>query len=154
MLVQSIPLSYRADAFASDFTPFTLIQQILERDGEFEEWLDEMTMSFGGFGSTTRLSGWFRESALDHLDFVLEGDANLALHAVSMMRYVLHHYLNRVGRGSSEHENEWKNRERQRCLQSLLCRYGKPASPLHLRSPWHHADRDCRCTAPSAELAR
>jgi hypothetical protein len=130
MLVQSIRLSYRADAFASDFTPFTLIQQILERDGEFEEWLDEMTISFGGFGLNYAAVGPVRESALDYLDFVLEGNGNPALHAVSIMRYLLHHFLNRVGRISTEHEKEWQNRERERCLQSLLRRYGKPARPL------------------------
>jgi hypothetical protein len=131
MLVQSIRLGRRADAFSSsDFTPFTLIQQILERDGEFNEWLDEMTMSFGGFGLNYAAVGPVRESARAYLDFVLEGDGNPALHAVSIMRYLLHHFLNRVGRVSSEHENEWQNRERERCLQSLFRRYGKPASPL------------------------
>ena len=104
MLVEAIRLTHRADAFASDYTPFTLIRQILEREGEFNEWQDEMTMSFGGFGLNYAAVGPVRESALDYLDFVLEGDGSLALHAVSVMQDLLHHFLNRVGRQSTEHE--------------------------------------------------
>ena len=47
MLVEAIRLTHRIDAFTSDYTPFTLIHQILEREGEFNEWQDEMTLSFG-----------------------------------------------------------------------------------------------------------
>jgi hypothetical protein len=156
MLVQSIRLGRRADAFSSsDFTPFTLIQQILERDVEFNEWLDEMTMSFGGFGLNYAAVGPVRESALDYLDFALEGDGNPALHAVSIMRYLLHHLLNRVGRISTEQEKEWQNRERERCLQSLLRRYGKPASPL-LRAKIYDALRSAtaiNCPEPIRRAA-
>jgi hypothetical protein len=130
MLVEAIRLTHRPDAFISDYTPFTLIHQILEREGEFNEWQDEMTMSFGGFGLNYAAVGPVRGSALDYLDFALEGDGSPALHAVSVMQDLLHHFLNRVGRGSTEHEKDWQNRERERCLQALLRRYGQPASPL------------------------
>jgi hypothetical protein len=130
MLVQAIRLSHRADAFTGDFTPFTLIEQILEREGEFNEWQDEMTMSFGGFGLNYAAVGPVRESALDYLDFALEGDGSPALHSVSIMQNLLHHFLNRVGRGSTEQEKDWQNRERERCLQALLRRYMQPGSPI------------------------
>ena len=130
MLVQAIRLSHRADAFTGDFTPFTLIEQILEREGEFNEWQDEMTMSFGGFGLNYAAVGPVRESALDYLDFALEGDGSPALASVSIMRNLLHHYLNRVGRGSTEEEKDWQSRERERCLQALLRRYEQPGSPI------------------------
>ena len=107
-----------------------MIQQILERDGEFNEWQDETTMSFGGFGLNYAAVGPVRESALDYLDFVLEGDGSPALHAVSIMEGLLHNYLNRMGRETTEHEKKWQNRERQRCLHALLRRYEQPASPL------------------------
>src|ERR1039457_7235477 len=123
VLVQAIRLSRRTDAFTSDYTPFTMIQQILERDGEFSEWQDEMTMSFGGFGLNYAAVGPVRESALDYLDFVLESDGTPAVHAASLLQNLLHHHLNRVGRESTEYEIEWQNRERERCFQALLRRY-------------------------------
>ena len=130
MLVQAIRLSRQADAFTGDFNPFTLIEQILEREGEFNEWQDEMTMSFGGFGLNYAAVGPVRESALDYLDFALEGDGSPALASVSIMQNLLHHYLNRIGRGSTEEEKDWQNRERERCLQALLRRYAQPGSPI------------------------
>lgn len=155
MLVEAIRLTHRADAFASDYTPFTLIRQILEREGEFNEWQDEMTMSFGGFGLNYAAVGPVRESALDYLDFVLEGDGSLALHAVSVMQDLLHHFLNRVGRQSTEHEDYWQNRERERCLQALLRRYARPASPL-LKAKVYNALRSAtaiNCPEPIRQVA-
>jgi hypothetical protein len=130
MLVEAIRLTRRPDAFTSDYTPLTLIDQILEREGEFNEWQDEMTMSFGGFGLNYAAVGPVRESALDYLDFALEGEGSPALHAISVMQDLLHHFLNRIGRRSTEEEKDWQDRERERCLQALLRRYGQSASPL------------------------
>ena len=130
MLLQAIRLARHADAFRTDYTPFTLIRQILEREGEFSEWHDETTMSFGGFGFNYAAVGPVRESALDYLDFVLEGDGRPALLAVGILEGLLHSYLNRVGRAATEHETQWQGRERQRCLQTLRSRYERPATPL------------------------
>jgi hypothetical protein len=130
MLVEAIRLTQRNDAFTSDFTPFTLIHQILEREGEYNEWQDETTISFGGFGLNYAAVGPVRESALDYLEFALEGDGNPALQALSIMQNLLHNFLNRVGRRSTEHELDWQHRERERCLQALVRRYEQPASHL------------------------
>lgn len=130
VLVEAIRLTRRPDAFTSDFTPFTLIQQILEREGEFNEWQDEMTMSFGGFGLNYAAVGPVRESALDYLESALEGDGSPALHAVSILEGLLHNYLNRVGRESTEYEKNWQNVERERCFQALLRRFKQPGSHL------------------------
>ncbi len=130
MLVEAVRLSRRADAFSDDFTPFSLIEQILEREGEFNEWQDEMTMSFGGFGLNYAAVGPVRESALDYLDFALESDGSPALRSISIMQNLLHHFLNRVGRRSTEYENDWQNRERERCLRALLRRYMQPGSSI------------------------
>lgn len=130
MLVEAVRLAGRADAFASEFTPFTLIQRILEREGEFTDWDDERTVSFGGFGLNYAAVGPVRQSALDYLEFALEGDSSLALQAVSLMNGLLHSYLNRVGRESTEDEKSWQNQERERCLGALLQRFKKPGSSL------------------------
>jgi hypothetical protein len=87
-------------------------------------------MSFGGFGLNYAAVGPVRGSALDYLDFALEGDSSPALHAVSVMQDLLHSYLNRVGRESTEDERNWQERERERCLQAILRRYEQPASPF------------------------
>jgi hypothetical protein len=155
MLVQAIRLTHRADAFESDFTPFTLIQQILERDAEFTEWQDEMTISFGGFGLNYAAVGPVRESALDYLDFALQGDGEAALHAVSIMHNILHHFLNRVGCKSTEDEEAWQNRERKRCLDALLDRYSRSSSHV-LKARMYHALRSAtgsNCPEPIRQEA-
>jgi len=155
MLVEAIRLTRRADAFTGDYTPFTLIQQILEREGEFNEWQDEMTMSFGAFGLNYAAVGPVRESALDYLDYVLEGDGSPALHAVSIMQDLLHHYLNRVGRKSTDDEKNWQRRERERCLQAIIRRYDQPASPL-LKAKLYDALRSAtgiNCPEPIRQTA-
>jgi len=129
MLLQAIRLTHRPDAFKANYTPFALIKQILERDGEFNEWQDEMTMSFGGFGFNYAAVGPVRESALDYLDFALEEDGRPSLLAVEILEGLLHNYLNRMGRASTDHEKEWQSKERMRCLEVLYSRYDRPASP-------------------------
>jgi len=130
MLIQAIRLTRREDAFTSDFTPFTLIQQILQRDGEFSEWRDDTTYSFGGFGLNYRAVGPVRENALDFLEFALAGDGAAALCAIPIMEDLLHNYLTRMGREITTEEDEWQNRERARCLAGLARRYAQPASAL------------------------
>jgi hypothetical protein len=130
VLVEAIRLTKRADAFTSDYTPFSIIRQILEREGEFNECQDEMTFSFGGFGLNYVAVGPVRESALDYLDCALEGNGSAALQAVYVMEDLLHNYLNRVVRESSEDEIKWQHRERERCLQALLRRYQVPGSTV------------------------
>lgn len=155
MLVQAIRLIDRADAFTAEFTPFTLIEQMLEREGEFNDWEDERTMSFGGFGLNYAAVGPVRESALDYLEFALQSDGSPALHAVSIMQDLLHSFLNRVGRVSSEEEKDWQNRERERCLQALLRRYQQPGSPL-LRAKIYNALRSAtaiNCPEPVRQTA-
>lgn len=130
MLLQAIRLTKRADAFTSDDSPFSIIRQILEREGEYNEWQDERTFSFGGFGLNYVAVGPVRESALDYLEFALEGDGSPALHAIYLMEDLLHNYLNRVVRESTDEEIKWQNRERERCLQALLRRYQLPGSTV------------------------
>ena len=155
MLVQAIQLTHRDDAFTGEYTPFELINQVLEREGEFSEWQDEATMSFGGFGLNYLAVGPVRESALDYLDFALAGDGNPALHAVKIVRHLLPNHLNRMGEPSTEHEMEWQHRERERCLSALLKRCEHHASPL-LRARIHDAIRSAtaiNCPLPISEAA-
>ena len=130
MLVQAIRLAGRDDAFTSDFTPFSLINQILERDGEYSEWRDDDTFSLGGFGLNYAAVGPVRESALDYLEFALAGDGAPALFVIPIMESLLHNFLTRMGRERTADEDEWQNRERQRCLNALVHRYGEPGSAL------------------------
>jgi hypothetical protein len=93
-----------------------------------------------------------RESVLDYLDFVLEGDGSPAMHAVSVM---LHNFLTRVGRGSTQEEKNWQGRERERCLQAIIRRYERPASPL-LKTKLYDALRSAtaiNCPEPVRQTA-
>lgn len=130
MLVQAIRLTRRDDAFTSDFTPFTLINQILERDGQYSEWRDDDTYSVGGFGLNYAAVGPVRESALDYLEFALAGNGAPALCVIPIMGSLLHNFLTRMGRERTADEDEWQNRERERCLNALVHRYGEPARAL------------------------
>jgi hypothetical protein len=130
MLLQSIRLSTREDAFSSEFTPFTLIQQILEREGEFNEWQDEATISFGGFGLNYGVVGLIRENALDFLESTLSKSDKVAVHAIPLLETLLHNTLNRVGRQTTEDEQEWQERERERCVDILAGRIQQPASAV------------------------
>jgi hypothetical protein len=47
-----------------------------------------------------------------------------------IMEKLLHNYLNRMGRASSEEEKAWQDAERTRCIDSLLSRYQEPASDV------------------------
>lgn len=156
MLTQAIRLNCRADAFTSDYTPFILIQQILERDGEYNEWLDNETVTFGGFGLNYRAVGPVRESALDYLEFVLAGDGPLALRAISILENLLHNYLNRMCRETTDEEKLWQNKERDRCLRALLQRYQHDASPL-LKAKLYDAFRSAtaiNCPEPIRQAAK
>jgi hypothetical protein len=74
--------------------------------------------------------GPVRESALDYLEFALAGDGAPALGVIPIMERLLHNFLTRMGRERTAAEDEWQNRERERCLNALVHRYGEPASAL------------------------
>jgi hypothetical protein len=73
MLLQAIRIAQRPDAFEREYTPFALIEPILEREGEFREWQDDTTISFGGFGLNYAGVGAIRENTLDYLETLLSG---------------------------------------------------------------------------------
>lgn len=123
VLLQAIRLTRRRDALAFEFTPFSMISEILEREGEFNEWAEENTISFGGFGLNYQAVGPVRENAIDFLEYVLETDGPSTYIAIGMLKKQLHNFLNRVSRISTEEELDWQNRERERCLGILLNRF-------------------------------
>jgi hypothetical protein len=155
ILLQAIRLARRADAVATDFSPFSLVEQLLEREGEFTEWQDERTMSFGGFGLNYAGVGPVRENALDFLDNVLPQDGIPALEAVRIMKGLLPSFLNRIGRVSSDEEKSWQGKERERCLNALLQRYDQPGSAV-LKSKIYDAVRSAtaiNCPEPIRKTA-
>lgn len=155
MLVEAIRLAKRTDAFTSEFTPFAIIKQILAQEGEFNEWQSETTFSFGGFELNYTAVGPVRESALDYLEYALHSDGNPALHAVSIMKEMLHKYLNRISRKETDQENSWQQKERDRCLQALVGRFHLPGSAL-LKAKIYDALRagtGINCPEPTRDAA-
>ena len=128
MLVQSIRLSRLPDAFEREFTPFDLIEMLLEREGEFTEYSDNV-VSFGGFGLNIAAVGPLRQNAVDFLEFSLTSNKEvLAAKAAQLLGSLLHAYLNRVGREPQESEVEWQNVERLRALRMLTHHLEQPLS--------------------------
>jgi hypothetical protein len=64
------------------------------------------------------------------LETVLQGDGRHAYLVVSALENLLHNFLNRVGRVSTDEEKEWQNRERERCLNLLVRRFEQPSGDL------------------------
>ncbi len=130
MLLEAVRLIRRPDALSTSFTPFALISQLLEREGEFNEWQDEKTMSFGGFGLNYAAVGPVRQNAIDFLEFAIYQSDELAIKAIAQLESTLHNFLNRVGRPSTQHELDWQRSERERCLNILRSRFEQPSSAL------------------------
>lgn len=130
MLLQAIRLMRRPDALSASFTLFDLISELLEREGQFNEWQDERTMSFGGFGLNYVAVGPIRQNAIDYLEFALYQAEEVAIRAISQLESLLHNFLNRVARSSTVHELEWQQQERERCMEILRARFAQPATSV------------------------
>ena len=116
MLLQSVRLSKHHDAFDRAFTPLDILDEMLEREGEFSESRG-YTVSFGGFGLPHEIVAPVRQNALDFLESLLYWErCSAAVRAISSLGRLLQRYLNRVGRESSAEEVAWQNAERLQVL--------------------------------------
>lgn len=141
VLLHSIRLCGRPEAFSGSFTPLDIIDQILEREGEFTEW-DGNAIRFGGFGLNYAVVGPMRENAIDYLGSLLDNENDrIAVRAVHSLERLLHQYLNRVGRESTDEEVSWQNRERARSLGLLAGRLQRTPLSLPVRSEIYDAIR-------------
>jgi hypothetical protein len=141
MLLQCIRLCRKPGAFDSSFTPVDLIDQILEREGEFNQ-LDGYKLSFGGFELNYAVVGPTRQNAIDFLSsLIAEGNDRVAVRAIHSLDHLLHEYLTRVGRERSQNEVTWQNEERLNCLKILTSRLEKTPISLPIRSEIYNAVR-------------
>ncbi len=142
MLIQAIRLSQLPNALDSDFSPFNLIDKLLEREGEFSEF-EGNTLTFGGFELNMPAVRPLRQNALDFLEHCLWYAADVvAIRAVRSLSFLLHAGLNRVGRASSAAEIEWQTKEGLQALAILCSRLERDnRASLILRSQIYHAIR-------------
>ena len=141
MLLQCVRLSRQPGAFESSFTPIDVVDQILEREGEFTE-SDGNTFRFGGFGLNYVAVEHLRKNAIDFLEYLTtEGDDRVAVRAIHSLDSMLHDYLNRVGREPSNDEVDWQNSERLLCLNVLMRRLERSPISLPVRSEIYDAIR-------------
>lgn len=141
VLLQCVRLCQRPGAFDFLFTPLDMIDQILEREGEFTEWSGN-TFRFGGFGLNYAVVGPLRQNAIDFLESLIAGaDDRIAVRAVHSLDRLLHQYLNRVGREPTQDELNWQDSERLRCLSILTERLERPPISLPIRSEIYDAVR-------------
>jgi hypothetical protein len=128
MLLQAVRLCQRQDAFDREFTPIDVIDMLLKHEGEFTEYSGN-TVSFGGFGLNIAAIGPLRRNALEFLQFLLSSNVDIpAIRSAHSLGSLLHQYLNRVVRESSESEIAWQSEERMRALEILFDRLQQPAS--------------------------
>jgi hypothetical protein len=141
VLLQCIRFCNERAAFDYSFTPVDIIDQILEREGEFTEFSGS-TIRFGGFGLNYAVVGLMRENAIDFLESLIAGsDDRVAVRAIHSLERLLHQYLNRAGRQSPPEEVTWQNRERLKCLDVLARRLDSPHVSLPIRSEIYDAVR-------------
>jgi hypothetical protein len=141
MLLQCVRLCQKPGAFDSSFTPVDIVDQILEREGEFNE-VEGNTFRFGGFGLNYAAVGPTRQNAIDFLgSLVAEGNDRVAVRAIHSLEHLLHDYLTRVGRQRSESEVAWQNEERLNCLKILTNRLERSPVSLPIRSEIYDAVR-------------
>ena len=130
MLLQCVRLSQRPDAFDRAFTPLDILDEMLEREGEFNE-ARGYQVSFGGFGLPYDIVGPVRQNALDFLESLLSWErCAVAVRALTSLGSLLHRFLNRVGRESTIEEIAWQDAERLRVLSILERRLN--SSPVSL----------------------
>ena len=66
------------------------------------------------------------------------------------MEGLLHNYLNRMGRQTTDYEREWQDRERKRCLEALLGSvYSAAASTLRKARPRTRCDPQLPLAVPN-----
>lgn len=141
VLLHCIRLCRRTGAFVASFTPLDIIDQVLEREGEYTEVVG-YTVRFGGFGLNYSVVGLMRQNAIDFLDSLLDDRKDrAAVRAVHSLGRLLHQSLNRVGRESTDDEMNWQNRERLHCLDLLAGRLQRTPLSLPVRSEIYDAVR-------------
>ena len=156
MLLQAIRLCRRQDAFDRDFTPLNLVNEILEREGEFSEYRGN-SISFGGFGLNPAAVAPVRVNAMQFLDSLLYSDRDIvAIAATQSLGRLLPNVLNRVGRESSAEELAWQQEERLKVIPLLAQRLSIQPLTLPVRRSIVHVLRTAtgvHCTTEARECA-
>jgi hypothetical protein len=126
MLLQVVRLCKRDNAFAGKFTPLDILDEMLEREGEYTESHGN-SVSFGGFGLNYSAVAPVRENALQFAESLMYSDScAVAVRAVRSLSRLLFNFLNRMGRQSSAEEIAWHDAERQQVLDMLEQRLASP----------------------------
>jgi hypothetical protein len=135
-------LSREPSEFEGPFTPLNIVDELLEKEGEFTE-SEGFSVSFGGFALHYPVVKPVREKALRIIETCLNaGDARVALLATKSIAKVLSGYLPLVGRALSAEEVKWQMDERLSALTIIESRLKKaPPTPLlrQIRSVLRHA---------------
>jgi hypothetical protein len=156
MLLQAVRLSRRQNAFDRDFTPLALLDQILEREGEFTEYQGN-AISYGGFGLNPAAVAPVRENAVQFLDSLLYSERDIvAIAAAESLGRLLPNVINRVGRESSPEELAWQQEERLKVIPLLAQRLSVQPLTLPVRRGIVHVLRSAthvRCNQEARERA-
>jgi len=126
-------LSRDPQAFDSSFTPLSIVDKLLAKEGEFTE-SEGYTISFGGFGLNYAIVRPIREKALRTVEACLGSDnSRAALRATESVSRVLSGFLPAVGRRISDEEFRWQTGERIAVLDVVENRLKKPVPTALVR---------------------
>jgi hypothetical protein len=119
--------------FEGSFTPLSIVDKLLAKEGEFTE-SEGYTISFGGFGLNHATLRPIREKALRTVDACLSsGNSRAALRATESVSRVLSGFLPAVGRPISDEEFRWQTGERIAVLEVVENRLKRPAPTALVR---------------------
>jgi hypothetical protein len=136
-------LSRQEGAFNGDFTPLSIADKLLAKEGEFTE-AEEFTISFGGFALNYEAIRPVREKAIAIIESCLNSeDAKVALRAVSSIAHILSGFLPAVVRQASPEEYAWQNAERETALRIIQARFGR-ATPVPIARQIRYMLRQAR----------
>src|SRR5579864_386890 len=108
----------KPNAFGGEFTPLDIVDQLLEREGDFAD-LEGITFSIGTFELNYQNIRPVRERALLLLEGVLSsGERCAAVRAVRSVSKLVPGFLPKL-RAQSRRELLWQNKERLQALQIL-----------------------------------
>ena len=119
-------LSQLDGAFNGKFTPLSISDKLLAKEGQFTE-SEGLTLSIGGFALNYPLVKPVREKSIALIESCLNSEnTKIALIAISSLSHILGGFLPMVVRQPSESEHRWQDTEREIALGIIQNRLMRP----------------------------
>ena len=128
----AITLAAKPDAFAGEFTPLDIADQLLEKEAQHET-STETTFSIGSLALNYPAWACVRDTALEVIRRCLNStEPRRSSRAVKSLSAVVSCFVPIVGRELTEEEEAWQDAERLLALDILEARIRRPDTPIPL----------------------